>query len=64
MSMKKILMTAVAVSALSAGAASAASLSAANSSIGGVALTHPTATSYEPYTIATEVVVALLIVQT
>jgi len=51
--MKKILMTAVAVSALSAGAASAASLSAA-STIGGIALTHPTA-SYEPYTIASEV---------
>jgi|GEM_PF-2508797 len=54
MSMKKILMTAVAVSALSAGAASAASLSAATT-IGGIALTHPTATSYEPYTIASEV---------
>jgi hypothetical protein len=52
--MKKILMTAVAVSALSAGAASAASLSA-SSTIGTVALTHPTATSYEPYTIASEV---------
>jgi len=52
--MKKILMTAVAVSALSAGAASAAKLSTA-STIGGVALTHPTTGSYEPYTIASEV---------
>jgi len=52
--MKKILMTAVAVSALSAGAASAASLSSSLSTIGGQALTLTTGT-YEPFTIANEV---------
>jgi len=55
MSMKKILMTAVAVSALSAGAASAASLSTA-STIGTVSLSNGAATpAIEPYTIASEV---------
>ena len=53
MSMKKILMAAVAVSALTAGAASAASLSSA-STVGGQALTLGTGT-YDPFTIANEV---------
>jgi len=63
--MKKILMTAVAVSALSAGAASAASLSLANtatayqSTFAGVSLFR-TATSVEPFTIATETDTATL----
>ncbi len=55
MSMKKILMTAVAVSALSAGAANAATLSRTLSSINAVDLQKTgSATGYEAYTIANE----------
>jgi len=53
--MKKILMTAVAVSALTAGAASAATLSTA-STINSVNLVKTSSTAYEAYTIATETV--------
>lgn len=56
MSMKKILMTAVAVSALSAGAANAAKLSQTLSTISAVNLlkTSGSTTTYEAYTIANE----------
>ena len=53
MTMKKILMAAVAVSALTAGSAFAAQLSSA-STVGGQALTLGTGT-YDPFTIANEV---------